>query len=326
MLESYLSPYLLSYVNKYIKNIKPEDLQVSLWGGDLVLAKLDLRLDVLEKELGNLPLSFLSGQIHELKIHIPWTSLGSEPAVVTINTIQFVLKLKDSATSDTKSESTVSSRGGEEEEPSDSRTKKPKSGASSELTPSYIQSLTRRIVNNVHIVINNLILKYVEEDIVLSVNIKSVESFAVNGAWEKAFVELALPELVLRRLCIFSDVTVCLDKRNASGKIDVYQEPVIFHWNLTTRIHMTFESLHARVANVTKISTFCEELHLSLSETQLPMYIRLVQLVLALYYGTIDAPDPGHAVKDSEVDEQLQKDPSAGQTFCYQYEDETAHS
>lgn len=312
MLESYLSPYLLSYVNKYIKNIKPEDLQVSLWGGDLVLAKLDLRLDVLEKELGNLPLSFLSGHIHELKIHIPWTSLGSEPAVITINTIQFVLKLKDAATGDNKSESTASSRGGEEEEPAVLQTKKPKHGAGSELTPSYIQSLTRRIANNVRIVINNLILKYVEEDIVLSVNVKSVETFAVNEAWEKAFVELALPELVLRRLCAFSDVTVCLDRRNASGKIDVYQEPVIFHWNLTTRVHMTFESLNARFANIIKASTFCEELHLSLSETQLPMYIRLVQLLLALYYGTIDPPDPGLLTKETDLVEPSTHDPSAG--------------
>lgn len=49
MLESYVSPLLMSYVNRYIKNLKPSDLQLSLWGGDVVLSKLDLRLDVLEQ-------------------------------------------------------------------------------------------------------------------------------------------------------------------------------------------------------------------------------------------------------------------------------------
>lgn len=39
----------MSYVNRYIKNLKPSDLQLSLWGGDVVLSKLDLRLDVLEQ-------------------------------------------------------------------------------------------------------------------------------------------------------------------------------------------------------------------------------------------------------------------------------------
>nr|XP_005173614.1 vacuolar protein sorting-associated protein 13B [Danio rerio] len=97
MLESYVSPLLMSYVNRYIKNLKPSDLQLSLWGGDVVLSKLDLRLDVLEQEL-KLPFTFLSGHIHELRIHVPWTKLSSEPVVVTINTMECILKLRDGAT------------------------------------------------------------------------------------------------------------------------------------------------------------------------------------------------------------------------------------
>ncbi|XP_075562019.1 intermembrane lipid transfer protein VPS13B isoform X5 [Pelecanus crispus] len=96
MLESYVTPILMSYVNRYIKNLKPSDLQLSLWGGDVVLSKLELKLDVLEQEL-KLPFTFLSGHIHELRIHVPWTKLGSEPVVITINTMECILKLKDGA-------------------------------------------------------------------------------------------------------------------------------------------------------------------------------------------------------------------------------------
>ena len=85
-----------------------------------------------------------------------------------------------------------------------------------------------RVINNVNIVIKNLILKYVEDDIVLSVNVKSVDSFTVDHNWQKAFIDLNMPELVLRRIVHFSDLTVCLDKRNASGKIETYQEPVVY--------------------------------------------------------------------------------------------------
>lgn len=46
------------------------------------------------KEL-KLPFTFLSGHIHELRIHVPWTKLGSEPVVITINTMECILKLKD---------------------------------------------------------------------------------------------------------------------------------------------------------------------------------------------------------------------------------------
>jgi hypothetical protein len=36
-----------------------------------------------------------SGRVHELRIHIPWTALGSEAVVITVNTIECVLALRD---------------------------------------------------------------------------------------------------------------------------------------------------------------------------------------------------------------------------------------
>jgi hypothetical protein len=64
----------------------------------VVFSNLDLRLDVLEKELG-LPFTFVSGHIHELHINVPWTRLNTEPIVITINTIECVLRLPDSSNS-----------------------------------------------------------------------------------------------------------------------------------------------------------------------------------------------------------------------------------
>ena len=53
---------------------------------------MDLRLDALEGML-NLPITFVSGHIHELRLHVPWTKLGSEPVVITFNTIECVVKV-----------------------------------------------------------------------------------------------------------------------------------------------------------------------------------------------------------------------------------------
>ena len=49
MLESYITPLLMGYVNKYIKNLKPSDLSLSVWGGDVVLQNLELNLEVLQE-------------------------------------------------------------------------------------------------------------------------------------------------------------------------------------------------------------------------------------------------------------------------------------
>ena len=55
-----------------------------------------MRLDALEGML-NLPITFVSGHIHELRIHVPWTKLGSEPVVITFNTIECVVKVRDAS-------------------------------------------------------------------------------------------------------------------------------------------------------------------------------------------------------------------------------------
>lgn len=65
---------------------------MSLWGGDVVLKNLELRLDVLEQELG-LPLQ--RGCIRKLTLHVPWSSLSSDPVIITIDTIEIELATHD---------------------------------------------------------------------------------------------------------------------------------------------------------------------------------------------------------------------------------------
>ncbi|XP_054840360.1 intermembrane lipid transfer protein VPS13B [Eublepharis macularius] len=288
MLESYVTPILMSYVNRYIKNLKPSDLQLSLWGGDVVLSKLELKLDVLEQEL-KLPFTFLSGHIHELRIHVPWTKLGSEPVVITINTMECILKLKDGAQDDHEScGSSSTNRSTTESAKTSVRPRRiQQTTPDSDLPPGYVQSLIWRVVNNVNIVINNLILKYVEDDIVLSVNITSAECYTVDEFWDRAFMDISATDMVLRKVINFSDCTVCLDKRNASGKIEFYQDPLLYKCSFRTRLHFTYDNLNSKMPSVIKIHTLVESLKLSITDQQLPMFIRIMQLGIALYYGEI---------------------------------------
>ncbi|XP_028837760.1 vacuolar protein sorting-associated protein 13B isoform X2 [Denticeps clupeoides] len=299
MLESYVTPLLMSYVNRYIKNLKPSDLQLSLWGGDVVLSKLDLKLDVLEQEL-KLPFTFLSGHIHELRIHVPWTKLGSEPVVITINTMECILKLKDERQDDHEScGSSSTSRSASDSAKSLAKPRRVQQAAPTDpdLPPGYVQSLIRRVANNVNIVVNNLILKYVEDDIVLSVNITSAECYTVDELWDRAFMDIAAPDLVLRKVINFSDCTVCLDKRNASGKIEFYQDPLLYKCSFRTRLHFTYDNINSKIPAVIKIQTMVESLKLSITDQQLPMFTRIIELAIALYYGEIGSH------KETEVDE-----------------------
>ena len=48
--------------------------------------------------------------------------------------------------------------------------------------------------------LHDQILKYVEEDIVLSLNTRWLCLSSASAIWEPAFTELSLPELILRKL------------------------------------------------------------------------------------------------------------------------------
>ena len=135
------------------------------------------------------------------------TRLHAEPIVITINTIECVLRLPDTSMKAGSSldGSEASYKGGSERK----RYRKQLSQDEANVPPpGYVQSLINKIISNVKIVCNNLILKYVEEDIVLSLNTRWLCLSSANAIWEPAFVELSLPDLVLRKLLLVKDMTV----------------------------------------------------------------------------------------------------------------------
>ncbi|XP_017781523.1 PREDICTED: vacuolar protein sorting-associated protein 13B [Nicrophorus vespilloides] len=269
-IESYITPILLSYVDKYIKNFRPEDSQVSLWGGDASFHNLDLRLEVLEQEL-QLPFSFVSGHIHELLIHVPWTKLASEPITITINTIECILKLRGAESARDNGQA------------KDKQKKNQNKRQNIETPPSYVQNLINKIVSNIRIYCNNLILKYVEEDIVLSMNVKLLTFESANEKWEPAYTDVSQSHVVIRKVIAVNDLTVCLDKRNASGKIDVYQEPMLYRCSMVIHLLRTYYVASLKKASTTRLDIYCNSMEFSMTEQQIPMLLRLIHLLQALH-------------------------------------------
>ena len=249
----------------------------------MVFSNLDLRLDVLERELG-LPFTFVSGHIHELHINVPWTRLNSDPIVITINTIECVLRLPDSSNAGASPESSEASFRSQELR-SKARRLQQQQDDSNAPPPGYVQSLINKIISNVKIVCNNLILKYVEDDIVLSLNTRWLCLTSANALWEPAFVDLSLPDLVLRKLLQVKDMTICLDRRDISGRINEYQEPFLYRCSLNVHAAWVYDSLTNKVPRVTRYDIRSQRMDFSLTDTQLPMFLRIFNLLLSLYYG-----------------------------------------
>jgi len=64
---------------------------------------------------------------------------------------------------------------------------------------------------------------------------------------------------------------------------------------------MRYENLSAKLPFITKLNVLCEKLDMSLTDTQLPMFCRLMELCIALYYGTLELPACTVATETEEI-------------------------
>ncbi|XP_022217026.2 LOW QUALITY PROTEIN: vacuolar protein sorting-associated protein 13B [Drosophila obscura] len=274
-LESYITPILLSYVAKYVKNFRDEDAQVSLWEGEVTFQNLDLRLEVLEEEL-NLPVELVSGHIHELSIQVPWTKLMSEPVKIIINTIEFVAKLPDNESKQRRASYQKEQR---------RKAKKAAMEAEQQqggTAPASSSIVVNKIINNITLQCHNIILKYVEDDIVVSMNVQCLNFSPAGENWKPTMVDVHQVSVLMRKLLQISDLTICLDKRNTAGRIEVCQEPVLYRCTLECRVLRKYNANTVRTSSTTRIGVFTKAFDINVSSLQFPMVMRLIKMLLEL--------------------------------------------
>lgn len=159
-LRGYIAQNLQFYLSKYIEDIQLEGL--GLFGGDLVLNDLEIKRHVLRESL-DIPSSFdfSRGFIRELRIHIPWTQLLSQPIEVKLYTIELILTAKSDAEQRVARgapvDAAAAAAGGEAPE----KMEQPKSG--------WIHDTLQKILANISVQVNNLVLKYEHDDVVFSI-------------------------------------------------------------------------------------------------------------------------------------------------------------
>ena len=284
MLEGYITPLLMSYIDKYIKNIKPSDLQVSFWGGDAVLRNLELRLDVLENELAGFPLEIQSGKIRELTIHLPWNAIASTSVEVTIQDLELVMKMKS-----------IRSKTKREKPPSESvDTDKPepikRSASLPDQQPGYLQGYLNRIINNGQMHIKRMVVKVIEEecDLMLTFNIGSVEGYTTDENWEKKYVytDYFKDNYSLYKECEINDMTVNLHPIEGLGEGPnraTSHEPFVQRCSFKGRMRLDYRG-SMFVKKTTEV--LFDAVEFQVNENQFCLFIHLLDWLLSAYYST----------------------------------------
>ena len=281
MLEGYITPLLMSYIDKYVKNIKPSDLKLSFWGGDVVLRNLELRLDVLEKEL-KYPLKFKSGCIRELTVHIPWNAIASQSVEVTIKDIEFVIKLKDVRLHSTQTESSQQSEDGSDVDTTTQLTGQP---APADQAPGYLKGYVTRISDNVILHVQNMVVKVIEEecDMMFTINVGSVEGYTTDENWEKKFIytDYFQGDNSLYKVCQVTDLAVNLHPIEGTYEGESTKEPFIQRCSFTCR---TKSDYRGSVVVKETMNVFFETVEFCVDERQFCLYFHHLEWLLAMYY------------------------------------------
>lgn len=165
----------------------------------------------------------------------------------------------------------------------------------------YMASLIAKILNNISIICNNIVLKFIEEDIVISMNIQHLSVHSADHRWKRAFIDVSPTNVLFRKLINIIDFTICLDKRNSSGKIEHVQEPILYKCSMELRFYRKYNATTPSKLSLTRIDVQTNSLNLSISSQQFPMLMRLYDLIMALKSGRLQA----------KYSENLQTQPSA---------------
>lgn len=99
-----------------------------------------------------------------------------------------------------------------------------------------MSGLINKILVNISVICNNIVLKYVEDDIVTSMNIGHLSLHSADEKWKRAYIDVSANKILFRKLINIIDMTICLDKRNTSGKIEICQEPIIYKCSMELRL------------------------------------------------------------------------------------------
>ena len=287
MLEAYITPVLMYYLQKYVKNIQPQDLQLSFWGGDAVLKNLQLRCDVLEEELSHLPFVVTAGKIQELTIHVPWTTLGSESVEITAVNIECSAEFKNGDRSrdvrpagvpqDAPQTATEVSSSDDHRQQATPQAQPPSGG--------YLQGLLSRIIHNVIFHVKNLSVRIVDGDICATVHIKALEYHHTNEQWNRQFIysDYLQGDYSTQSQCDVSDMYITLDQLSGGGQVEVYEDPLTSSFALIVRMMSTYQQ---NVLKSKRLEFWCTCLDFSITPRQFCLMSRLVDRVLSLYYSS----------------------------------------
>ncbi|GAB2263603.1 hypothetical protein Droror1_Dr00025737 [Drosera rotundifolia] len=209
MLEDQVAYLLQRYLGNYVRGLSKEALKISVWKGDVELTNMQLKPEALNAL--QLPIRVKAGFLGSVKLKVPWSRLGQDPVLVTLDRI--FLLVVPSTQIEGYNEVTVQEA--KRNLIRDMETKLLEK-AQTEMNKSWVGSLIDTIIGNLRLSISNIHIRYedtesnpghpfaagvtLEKLAAVTVDEDGNETFATGGALDH------IQKLVeLERLAVYLD-------------------------------------------------------------------------------------------------------------------------
>ncbi|XP_047340944.1 uncharacterized protein LOC124944671 [Impatiens glandulifera] len=209
MLEDQVAYLLQRYLGNYVKGLNKEALKISVWQGDVELNNMQLKPEALNAL--KLPVKVKAGFLGSLKLKVPWSRLGQEPVVVSLDRIFLLAEpaTQVEGSSDDAVQEVRKSRIRETE----MKLLETRQQITSEMNKSWLGSLIDTIIGNLKLSITNIHIRYedcestpghpfaagitLEKLSAVTVDDNGKETFITGGALEHILKSVELEQLAV---------------------------------------------------------------------------------------------------------------------------------
>eukprot|EP00288_Rhodomonas_lens_P006836 CAMPEP_0177735220 /NCGR_PEP_ID=MMETSP0484_2-20121128/24658_1 /TAXON_ID=354590 /ORGANISM="Rhodomonas lens, Strain RHODO" /LENGTH=310 /DNA_ID=CAMNT_0019248765 /DNA_START=156 /DNA_END=1086 /DNA_ORIENTATION=+ len=273
--EALVQGILDRFLGKYLKNITTE--HATVWGGQLIFKNVELRIDVLQEQLG-LPVVIQRGFVQELKVYLPLANLLREHIKFTFSNVEIVARRPETLEVSARSPANTKPKAQKRSDATSEKQEKPVDGAQQ----GWMQQLLARIALNLRVEVRNLVFKYCTDEYVSTVSWKKLAVEPTNGQWQRMFADFEGPTRASFKEIEIEDITWCLDIVDVSGGVPRFQPPLFNREKLTLRVIQrklpdgpTTHPSYPLALPASQVHIRSEKVCMTLSRSQLEMLVRL---------------------------------------------------
>ncbi|KXS10872.1 hypothetical protein M427DRAFT_47658 [Gonapodya prolifera JEL478] len=209
-----------------VVNLDPQQLNVAVWSGDVVLKNLRLKREALDKF--QLPIDVVSGYIGELTMQIPWSDLRGSPVKILVRNVYVLAGPKAEADYDPKLEEERGQAAKQEKLKALEALSNQSTSTSLETpeTQTFLTQLTTKIIDNLQFTFTDIHIRYEDKStnpkhpFGFGVSLKELTAVSTDADGRPAFVQetdTIHKLLTLKCLAVYFNTSIGVEGAKSAG-------------------------------------------------------------------------------------------------------------